>query len=283
MGNGGKHFWLNALGRSSLPDQIQVGDRTYSIVREFKHDFFAATGLYEMTAPPTPAGPVDSSRRKVVLKVGRTHHLLGLPLRPLGRWLARRESRCYQALRDVEGVPAFLGHWADTGLVHEYIDGHPLIRGERVNDEFFPRLRELLRNMHARGIAYVDLEKRANILVGDDGKPYLFDFQISFGPLTPFWRRMPVTGFLLRRLQRSDEYHLLKHHRRHRPDQLDAEQVAASYRRPFYIQLHRVLFRPWTYLRRAVLRLLLGDKWKPRHDEWPPEPNPPEAPTQRRH
>ena len=39
------------------------------------------------------------------------------------------------------------------------------------HDEFLPTLRGLLNKLHRRGIAYVDLHKRENIIVGDDGRP----------------------------------------------------------------------------------------------------------------
>ena len=182
----------------------------------------------------------------------------------VGRWLAQREARAYAALGNIEGIPRFLGRWGDNGFVHEYVEGHPLRRYEIVNDEFFPRLAALLGAVHAHDMAYVDLEKRENILVGDDGKPYLIDFQISFALPAGRWKRSRLARFVLRRLQESDRYHLLKHHRRHRPDQLTAEQLAASRRRPFYIDLHRYLFRPLTLLRRRTLRRWHGGDWKPR-------------------
>ena len=67
-----------------------------------------------------------------------------------------------------------------TGIVREYIEGHPLARQERVPDAFHSRLRFQIDQLHARGMAYVDLEKCENVLVGDDGQPYLIDFQISW-------------------------------------------------------------------------------------------------------
>ena len=199
-----------------------------------------------------------------MLKVGRAADLLGFPMRPLGCWLARREGRHYAALGGVDGVARYVGMWRDHGLVHEYVEGHPLRRNEWVNDEFFPRLTEIIESLHAREMAYVDLEKRENILVGDDGRPYLIDFQISFALMTRALRRSRIARFLLRRLQESDAYHLLKHRRPHRPDQLSQEQIEASYRRPVYIDLHRVLFRPWTLLRRQTLKRMHGGEWAPR-------------------
>src|SRR5690606_30460603 len=96
-----------------------------------------------------------------------------------------------------------------------FIPGHPLGKGEIVHDHFFPAFRALLDEVHRRGMAYVDLHKRENVIVGEaDGAAYLVDFQISIampqrGPLGP----------ILRLFQRSDDYHLAKHWAAHRPDQ----------------------------------------------------------------
>lgn len=265
MAKGVRNYpWLKALGRCGLPDAIVVGSATYALVETFKHDFFAATGLYRRLDPVSPGVTRSRGPGKVVLKLGRTADLLGLPMRPLGCWLAKREARHYAALGGIAGIPAYVGMWRDHGLVHEYVEGHALRRNERVNDEFFPRLTALLDALHARDMAYVDLEKRENILVGDDGRPYLIDFQISLALMTKGWRRSRIARFLLRRLQESDVYHLLKHRRRHRPDQLSLEQYEASHRRPVYIDLHRVLFRPWTLLRRQTLKRMHGGDWSPR-------------------
>lgn len=267
MSDDRKHAWLKALGGDEFPPRIRVSSDNFRLIKVFKHDFFAATGLYELDPGSDSRAGTSSCPTKVVLKVGRTRRLFVLPMRPIGRWLARREGRCYDTLKSLEGVPAYLGIWNEIGIIHEYIEGHPLRKSESVNDEFFPRLEALLKKVHAHDMAYVDLEKRENILVGDDGKPYLIDFQISFGLFTKWWKYAPFSRFLLRRLQRSDDYHLLKHRRRHRPDQLTPEQIAASYKRPLYIEIHRMIFRPLTQLRRAILRLLLGDKFQPRHEE----------------
>jgi len=267
MDNKRKHFWLKALGRNDLPETITAGGQYYRIIETFKHDFFAATGLYERDKSDGRQHYDTKIPKKVVLKVGRTQPLLLLPMRPIGRWLAKREGRFYNALQDLDGVPMYLGLWNNIGVVHEFIEGHPLRKGEQVNDEFFPKLFALIKTIHLRHMAYVDLEKRENILVGDDGNPYLIDFQISFGLLSSFSQHVPFARFLLRKLQRSDEYHLLKHRRRHRPDQLSPEEIAASYKRPIYVEAHRIIFRPLTQLRRAFLRMLLGDKFQPRHEE----------------
>jgi len=258
-----RHAWLRALGRREMPERIDLADGPYVHVRTFKHDFFAATGLYD-----GPSG-------RVILKIGRTAGLLGLPMRWLGRWLADRECAMYEAVTDLPGVPRCLGRWSDTGFVHAYVEGHPLQRGEWVDDEFFLQLESILDGMHRRGLAYVDLEKRENILVARDGRPYLIDFQIAWrwppggnGRRRGIHRLIPdgLGRCLLARLQEGDRYHLLKHRRRHRPDGLTAEQVTFSYRAGPFIAAHRRLFRPLTLLRRTALKTLTGRSRSPKQD-----------------
>ena len=183
----------------------------------------------------------------------RRADFFGLPLAWIGRFLVRRESRLLARAQSVTGVPRYCGAWDDTGLVHAYVPGHPLGRHDVLNDDFFPLLSAMIDEIHGMEIAYVDLEKRENILMGDDGRPYLIDFQIS-------WFIEPHRGGnswparkILSILQTADRYHLLKHWRRARPDQLNSEQIAESQRPPFWIAWHRLLFRPVTRLRRQIL------------------------------
>ncbi len=235
--------WLRALGNDNLPLDVCINGAGYHRAAEFKHDFFAATGLY------------DCDGERIVVKFGRRAPLFGLPMGWIGRLLTDHEARLYERLHDLPGIPAFLGRVGRNGFAHAFVEGRELRRGDRVNDDFFPRLAALLDTLHARGVAYVDLEKRENILVADDGRPGLIDFQISWH--WP-WRGAglwPVRA-LLRLLQASDRYHLLKHWRRFRPDQLNGDQVRSAARVPVWIAGHRLLSRPFTLLRRRVLAWL---------------------------
>ena len=87
------------------------------------------------------------------------------------------------------------------------------------------RCGERLREMHVRGIAYVDLHKRENVIVGDDGRPYLVDFQISFDVTHPRLRWVPGARAVFDQLCVGDLYHLEKHVRR-------ADPLASGSRRP---------------------------------------------------
>ena len=268
MGREQKHTWLRALGAAEMPAEIALIDGRYTHVRTFKHDFFAATGLYD-----GPSG-------RVVLKLGRVQSLLGLPMAWLGQWAAEHETDMYRLAEGVPGVPKCFGRLGRTGFAHAFVEGHPLQRNEQVGDDFFPQLARILDRLHERGMAYVDLEKRENILVGTDGCPWLIDFQISYpgpgldGVIRRTWgpgalhRLVPrgLRHYLLSRLQNGDRYHLLKHRRRHRVDTMTPEEIAASYRVGATINLHRRVVRPLTLLRRGVLKQLTGRSRSPKQD-----------------
>lgn len=248
MGNKKSHHaWLCALGRDDPPAVVTLASGSYRHLQTFKHDFFAATAVYE-----GPGG-------KAVLKMGRRVAFFGLPTAWIGRWLTQREGRMYQLMSGIDGVPAWLGFDGPHCLAHAYVEGAPLNRRAEVGDDFFPRLSALIGEIHARGAAYVDLEKPENILLTAEGRPSLIDFQISVYFDPERGGRNWLARRVLKTLQLSDRYHLLKHWRRMRPDQLSAEQVAESYKAPFWIAWHRRIFRPLTLFRRWIL-VRLGER-----------------------
>jgi len=213
--------------------------------RVFKNDFFAVTAMYESV--------FDGGVRRVLLKIHRDAWLGPLPMRWVGRILAAKEVGALTRLADVAGVPRLLGRFGHTGIIREYVEGTPMQKGVPVGDEFHEQLRSLVAEIHSRDMAYVDLEKCENVLVGVDGRPYLFDFQISWY-VSPRWggSLWPLSG-LRRWFQHADRYHLLKLQRRTRRDQVSPEQLAASYHRPWYIRVHRILTWPFTWCRRKLL------------------------------
>lgn len=237
---------FRALGHSDPPPRIGIGDVEYRHVRTFKHDSWAATALYD-----SPHGEL------IVCKFNRSQPILGIPMRWLGRRLAEREGRLLNLLADEPNVPdrrgpvLVEGKPALNAAAHVFVPGRPLRAGDRPNAEFIARLSQLIAGVHSRGIAYVDLHKRENILVGDDGQPYLIDFQISVR-LPRIW---PLT-FILSLLQQSDRYHLAKHIFKQRPDLCSPEMAAWVERQPWWIRLHRRVAVPFRSFRRWLLVLL---------------------------
>ncbi|MFH1746821.1 MAG: hypothetical protein ABIG44_07220 [Planctomycetota bacterium] len=241
----GRHYpWLYALSEGRLPPTVTCRGVQFELVDTFKHDFFAATGLYR------------GSYGLAVLKLGRTADFLAVPLKWIGEFLTRREMKLYQAARGLPGIPDLIGPVGTNGFLHVYIPGRPLERREQVSDTFFADLESLLRRLHERHIAYVDLNKRQNILLGADGQPYLFDFQIGLHLPPTSWRRLWPVRWFLKRFQKADRYHFLKHKRRLRPDLLTATENEQVSQLSVWIRLHRWIARPLTHLRRRMLKSL---------------------------
>ena len=235
--------WLKALGGEPLPETVAIDGVPHRLRETFKHDSWAATGLYE-----APTGV-----RRVV-KLHRQAPVGSVPMSWLGRRMARHEMRLLQALGDLKGVPKLAGQVTvngrqlDNALARDYVEGHPLGNREDVKPSFFPALEALLRAMHMRKIVYVDLHKRENILVDEAGDPCLIDFQISVA-----WPRRLVAGPLFTMLRRSDEYHLMKHWARSRPEQCGIDEGALRKRIPWMIRAHRLVARPLREARRRLL------------------------------
>ena len=236
-------YSMRALGKKNLPETLQVDGVTWRHVRTHKHDFWAVTGFYE-----------NDRGARGVLKMSRTEPFAGLSLAFIGRWLCRREVRFYRRLADLPNVPAVLGTVGTTGFLHAYVPGEPLSKERPVPDGFFEKLLTLIRELHRRDIAYVDANKPQNILLGDDGLPHLIDFQISWDLLE--WGTNPLNRWWLRRLMRADVYHVLKHKKRLRPDELTDEQRKTVERRSTMIRIHRIVTMPYKRIRRTTFKRL---------------------------
>ena len=236
-------YAMRALGRRDLPPALSIAGKIYRHQKTVKHDFFAATGFYD-----------HADGERVVLKVGRVNDYCGFPCLWLGKWLCRREMRFYSKLRSLPNVPAVLGKVGATGFVHQFVHGRPLGDGQPVPDGFFDQLLALLAEVHRRGIAYVDTNKPQNILLGDDGRPHLIDFQISYD-LHDFGDNW-INRRILRRMQREDIYHMLKHKRRLRPDEMTQAEQATASEVSWAIRMHRIVSKPYFKFRRRTFRRL---------------------------
>ena len=71
---------LRALGSRELPETIELASGRWDRVRPLQHSFFAATGVY-----------ANTGGARMFYKVGREAPFFRIPLRVLGRFLARRE------------------------------------------------------------------------------------------------------------------------------------------------------------------------------------------------
>lgn len=103
---------------------------------------------------------------------------------PLSGWIARallaRERKALLHARGLDGVPRLAEETARSDeLERTHLDGEPLHRCTRLPLDFFERLEELVRSLHALGVAHNDLHKEQNIIVQPDGRPGLIDFQLA--------------------------------------------------------------------------------------------------------
>ena len=230
---------------------MEVEGKTYELRTIFKHDSWAATALYA-------AGP----EAQITCKFNRVQPVFVIPMKWLGRILARREAHFLRLLGDVPLVPDDLGPVLVQGAVLEnavarrYVDGAPFRGDTTVDARFFEQLRDLLDAVHRHDMAYVDLHKRENIIVDQQGQPHLIDFQVSYSPDG----RWPWNGrfarYVLRQFQEMDDYHFRKHYARCLKHLLSPEERRRLLEPTSLVRWHRKLAVPLRALRRRLLTLL---------------------------
>ena len=258
---------FQALGSADPPEPVQVAGRDFHLDNVLKHDSWAATAIYR-----------DTADERIICKFNRTKSVFGIPMAWLGRVLAAREARFLRRLADIDLVPDDLGPVTTDGaeLAHAvartYVDGEVFINPDQTDARFFAELRQLLNAVHGCNMAYVDLHKRENIIVGRDGRPNLIDFQVSAG-LSSGW---PGNGWVARKiidkLQEMDDYHYRKHYARCLPETLSEEELRRYLKPPGWIRAHRKIAAPLRSLRRRLLVLLkIRDGSGQAHSELNPE------------
>jgi tRNA A-37 threonylcarbamoyl transferase component Bud32 len=117
----------------------------------------------------------------------------------VGRFLVWREGKAYKKLKGLRGVPNIYRVMDGLALAIEQIPGRDLkkvTREMQVPETFLGALKDLVNDLHRRGIAHCDLKKATNILMGKDGLPYIIDWGASisekefrFPPLNLIYRR----------------------------------------------------------------------------------------------
>lgn len=244
--------WLLALGAEGPQPTIRLASgRRLELAQTFKHDFFAHTARYEDDAG------------SVLIKQARRRHAFYVPLFWVGWLITWNEARVFRRLAGLAGIPA-LHDTGDRGiLAHDFLPGRALAWGEPTPDGFLELLEQLVERIHARNVAVVDLEKPGNVLLGSDGQPALFDFQLSW-----YWPRvlgggLPPFTWILRAAQTGDRYHVTKLRRRLRPDTMTPDEIEASRQRPGLVGFITKSLDPLRRLRRRYLRRVEGEDTKP--------------------
>ena len=235
---------LKACAFDEIPEFLEWEGVKYRQAQILKHDFFAASVLYQQES---------LAQQKLVLKLERQNSFFGIPFNEIGRWLSDREHTNFKHLQGISGIPRLVGKWGNNGLLYHYVEGQTLDEKPQLSEIFFDKLESLISHIHQRDMAYVDLNKRGNIILGDDGLPYLIDFQISWHGRSCLWGVDYVCRWLLKKLQAEDCYHIQKHKRRFRPDLMTPEEITQSRRRSFLTRIHNFWTRPFTRIRRHML------------------------------
>ncbi len=239
-----------ACGNEPLPGRIRCLDGEYTLDRILKHDFMAATAVYRAVDPQ--AGRPG----KLVYKLNRRMHFCLVPLGWLGRLVTHNEIRNLRRCEGIREVPQVLARLHPNVYVCEYIEGKNLGEKPDLPDDYFENVLAAVRRIHARNLIHFDLHKPGNLLVGDDGRPHIIDFQISmhFGDRLLLSRRL--SSAVRRRLQAYDIYHVCKHKRRLQPHLLTEDETRLSRNRSLPLRMHRALANPLRRVRRACLRYL---------------------------
>jgi len=147
------------------------------------------------------------------------------PVRLLGRRQVIREMRALRRLQGIAGIPKCYGEAGRVGILMEPIEGEWITRWCRRKraeaGPMFERLRSLVGQIHARGVAHIDLRKRDNILISEDGRPCIIDFNASFC----FDPAGPGARLLFPMLRRIDDSAVLKWKSRLAPELLTAAEA----------------------------------------------------------
>ena len=166
---------------------------------------------------------VDLGDKKLVVKdFKRSDFLFRLMVAPI---LVRREFGALRNLIGVKGVPQLVGKLDRYAFAMEHVPGTSLDHTEpgTLDNDFYANLRRAVDDMHARGVAHCDLRSRGNVVVGDDGQPYLLDFAACVfrgRGINPFFR------WLFRQFVLADENAVLLIKQRLSPELLSEEEKA---------------------------------------------------------
>jgi hypothetical protein len=261
-----------ACGAGGLPPEIVCLGARYALEKVLKHDFHAATGLYrrefevagvkcEVNPQPGASGFKHQTAGsklpiRLICKINRRMHFCFLPLGLIGRLMTRSEIGKLRRCEGIPAVPQVLARLDAHSYVYEYIEGQSLDDKPPLPADFFDRLAEALRQVHARNIVHFDLHKRGNILIDAEGRPHIIDFQIARHIGDRLLLSRWLSARLRRCLQSYDIYHVYKYKRRFQPELLTEAEEKLSYNRSWPLQLQRAIAWPYKKIRRACLRYL---------------------------
>lgn len=162
----------------------------------------------------------------------------------LGAFLVNREYWAHERLRGIDGIPDPVPSGSPYVLAHVYVPGESAPEvPERLTEEFFEQLQDIVLAMHRRAVAHGDLKRLENILVRPDGSPALIDFSSAI-----MSGSNPLASPLLWFLQEDDLRGIAKLKARHAPHLLTDADVQLLARRGLVERgwrRIRAYLRPW--------------------------------------
>ena len=123
--------------------------------------------------------------------------------------MLRHEAHAYQQLKGLDGIPSCYGLIDGQYLALEFIEGEPIRNKRPINEaQYFESLFEIIKQMHEKNIAHMDLKKKDNLLVTHHDQPCVLDFGAAIIRKKGFH---PINHFLYRLAIRFDYNAWIKH------------------------------------------------------------------------
>jgi hypothetical protein len=151
------------------------------------------------------------------------------------------EARMYRKLAGLGGIPRFYGKLDRYALAMEYIEGRnaSTYKTGQLPHDFFHSLKRIIDSVHERNIVLCDLRNRKNILISNNGEPYLIDFCTAFER----GRRWSFLRNGLHRIFTQDDYLGLAKLKRHLAPELLTAEEADRLDRGLFLQHEAVAVR----------------------------------------
>lgn len=160
--------------------------------------------------------------------------------------LVGREFRTLRRLQGLKGVPRLYARVGPGALLMEHLQARRLPRdGEPLPDlVLFERLSMLVGQLHERGVGHGDL-RRMNILMDEEARPYLIDFETAVTGKEGFWGWFSRFG--ARRLARVDQVGLAQIKADFYPEELTDAERSLIENAPWYLSVGKALKRLYRY------------------------------------
>lgn len=242
----------------SYPSETVIEDQVYRYEKILKNDLFSVNVLYK-----------NEHGERYVLKLSDFRYIWGILFRPIAALISQHEYKIYTMVADIPGIPTLGPRYGWRGYFHKFIEGKTLqeVKKEDVlPTDFFDQLNRTVRELHARRIFYMDLDKLGNVIVSDEGQCFLIDFQICiyFKPRKGWLGSWLDRAF--HRLIKEDIYHIYKRKKAYQPELMTEQEYLLAQRSQLSQSFAKYFWRPYLSIKRIVFphgsNETLWYKWK---------------------